>query len=313
MKTLQDLQNFPFDLATASLWIIKKRIQERQAKYTARWVEIAGEGDHEVNLEQRLVDVVRGMVEAQKDDQEYDFVCNPDEFCLLTIEADNTNMPLIIDKMSAPGNEHQVSSEAELLNAAGYVIKIQSGDEELYAFKKTASTWSAKKVKGPQWAFFNGQCMIGIVQASVFQLYSNFDFLCYGDTVFIADKRSFESVMNYKESMVERRDEAVNDLEDSGEFSSIETIRDFIGVDMRYLRSISSILDKGFYRQPVFMERLRRKNIERGWGIQIDEAGKIVPTEDKMSDLFKLLNDFRLFSELSENIYDVSSTQTVGQ
>jgi hypothetical protein len=71
------------------------------------------------------------------------------------------------------------------------------------------------------------------------------------------------------------------------------------------------ILDKGFYKQTAFIERLKAKNEERNWGIQIDDEGKIILTEDKMSDLFKLLNDFRLYSELSHNIYDVPSTQSV--
>ncbi len=311
MKTLEELQNFSFGNATASLWIVKKRIQQRQAKYTARWVEVAGEGQADFNLEQQLVDVVQGMIGSQKDELDYDYVCNPDEFCLLKVGADDTNMPLIIEKMNVPGDECRVSSEKELLNAAGYVIKIQAGDEVLYAFKKTAASWKTTKVKSSRWAYFDGECMMGISQEAVFQIHKNVDFICYADTVFIADKKSFESAMNYKESMIDRRDAAIKNLHDSGAFSSIEAIKEFVGEDMRYLRSISSILDKGFYNQPVFMERLKAKNIERGWGIPIDGDGKIVPTAETLPDLLRLLNDFRLYSELSHNIYDVSSTKGV--
>jgi len=312
MKTLQDLQSFSFENATASLWVIRKRIDQRQAKYTARWVEIAGEEVSDFNLEQQLVNVVTEMIGVQKDELEYDYVCNPDEFCLLKVGAEDTNMPLIIAKMSTPGSECRVNNEKELMNATGYVIKIQSGDEVVYAFKKTTASWKTSKVKSSRWAFFNGECMVGISQEAVFQIYKNVDFICYGDTVFISDKKSFESAMNYKDSMVDRRDIAVKDLEESKAFSGVEVIRDFVGQDMRYLRSISSILDKGFYKLPAFMKRLKAKNAERGWGIQIDDDGKIIPTEDKMPDLFRLLNDFRLYSELSHKIYDVPSTQSVG-
>ncbi|WP_321403881.1 Kiwa anti-phage protein KwaB-like domain-containing protein [Maridesulfovibrio sp.] len=311
MITLADLQGFPFNNATASLWIVKKRIQQKQAKYTARWVEIAGEEENNNDLESQLVSTVNNVVTIQKDDLDYDFVATPDEFCLLKVDAQNTNMPLILDKMNIPGDECQVTSEKELLNAAGYVIHIQAGDESLYAFKKTSSSWTTKKVKASYGAFFRNGCMIGISQESVFQIYKSVDFICYKDTVFISDKRSFESAMNYKESMIERRDEAVTDLEASGIFSSVDSISEFIGEDMRYLRSISSIMDKGFYKNNEFMTRLKNKNQERNWGIEFDEYGKIIPNTDRMPDLFKILNDFRLFSELSHNIYDVPSTQSV--
>ncbi|WP_027179681.1 DUF4868 domain-containing protein [Maridesulfovibrio bastinii] len=312
MKSLQDLQNFPFENATAALWVVKKRVQQRQAKYTARWVEVSGEAESDFNLEDQLVSVVTDVVEGQKDELDYDYVCNPDEFCLLKVDAEDTNMPLIIEKMSVPGSECQVSDEKELLNAAGYVIKLQSGDNVLYAFKKTAASWKTSKVKSGRWVIFDGECMIGISQEAVFQIYKSVDFICYDDTVFIADKKSFESAMNYKDSMIDRRDVAITDLEESEVFSSVDSIKEFVGEDMRYLRSISSILDKGFYKEEVFMNRLKAKNEERGWGIQVDDNGKIIPTEDKMADLFKLLNDFRLYSELSHNIYDVPSTQNVG-
>jgi hypothetical protein len=311
MKTLQELKNFSFESATADLWVVKKRVEQRQARYTARWVEISGDSNSSFNLESQLVGVVKDMISMQKDEIEYDYVCNPDEYCLLKLRAEDTNMPLIIDKMKVPGNECRVSDESELMNAAGYVIKIQSGDNVLYAFKKTSSSWKASKVKSSRWAFFNGECMIGISQDGVFQIHKDIDFVFYEDTVFIADKRSFESAMNYKDSMIERRDIAVMDLEESGAFKCLESLKNFIGEDMRYLRSISSILDKGFYKQTAFIERLKAKNEERNWGIQIDDEGKIILTEDKMSDLFKLLNDFRLYSELSHNIYDVPSTQSV--
>jgi hypothetical protein len=52
-------------------------------------------------------------------------------------------------------------------------------------------------------------------------------------------------------------------------------------------------------------------NSERDWGLVIDGNGKIVPQHETMPLLLKLLNDLRLFSELSHKIYDVPSTQTV--
>ncbi|MGE4296474.1 MAG: Kiwa anti-phage protein KwaB-like domain-containing protein [Desulfovibrionaceae bacterium] len=312
MKSLEELQAFPFENATASLWIIKKRVQDKQAIYTARWVEVAGEAQGDFNLEAQLITTVQDVIGIQKDTLDYDFVCNPDEFCLLQIDAAETNMPLIIEKVSVPGNEHAITNEKELLNAAGYLIKVQSGDQKLYAFKKTTSSWKASKVKSGRWAFFNGECMMGISQDSVFQIHKDVDFICFEDTVFIADKRSFESAMNFKDSMIERRDEVINAIEESGIFSDVDVIQTFIGEDMRYLRSISSIMDKGYYAQHVFIGRLKAKNLEHNWGIDVGADGKINPTEETMPLLLRLLNDFRLFSELSHNIYDVPSTQVVG-
>ncbi len=62
----------------------------------------------------------------------------------------------------------------------------------------------------------------------------------------------------------------------------------------------------------VEMAKTSQINGLRNWGIQFDAEGRIVATQETMSDILHVLLDHRLRSELSDNQYDVPSTTPVG-
>ncbi|WP_422614842.1 Kiwa anti-phage protein KwaB-like domain-containing protein [Methylobacter svalbardensis] len=68
---------------------------------------------------------------------------------------------------------------------------------------------------------------------------------------------------------------------------------------------------RGYYKNPNYLIRLRDVSSTREWGIQFDDSGRIIPTEETMRSIMHILLDHRLRSELSENQYDVPSTSPV--
>lgn len=74
---------------------------------------------------------------------------------------------------------------------------------------------------------------------------------------------------------------------------------------------MSSIQDKGFYKDENFMNNLRSLNESEQWGLTINDNGQITPEAGKIKLLLTLLNDLRLKSQLSGNVYDASSSTKV--
>lgn len=310
-QKLLTLKGLNIDSGTASLWVVKSRIDNKQMKYTCRWVDIDDNTDSNTYLAGKLKKIVKDTINSHDTIEEYDFIAKPEEKTFLTMESNETNMSTIQEKVDQPGNEHIANHEKHILNSFGYIIKIQIDQQYVYAFTKTAGSWNTKKVSSGFFSAFNGEKMVGLSSEKLFRIEDYVDFISFGDDLFISNKRAFESAMNFKEGMKEKKDELITEFEELNLFSNTQLINDFVGEDARYLRSMSSIQDKGFYKNQNFMENLRSKNETENWGLSIDENGLITPENGKIKLLLTLLNDLRLKSMLSGNVYDASSSTKV--
>ncbi|EPB6722122.1 Kiwa anti-phage protein KwaB-like domain-containing protein [Vibrio sp. Vf1514] len=307
-QKLSTLKGLDIDSGTASLWVVKTRIENKKMKYTCRWVDIDDDEESVTYLAGKLKLIVKNNINSHDEIEEYDFISKPEDSTFLNMASNNTNMSLIQSKVDQPGNEHPANHEKHILNSSGYIIKIQIGQKYLYAYVRTAGAWNTKKVSTAFWSAFTGEKMVGLSDDKLFKIEDHIDFISYEGELFISNKRSFESAMNFKEGMKEKKDELIADFNSLNLFSTTKPINDYIGDDARHLRSVSSIHDKGFYKDQNFMKNLRKLNASERWGLNIDSNGVIIPEQDKIKLLLTLLNDLRLKSQLSGNVYDASSS-----
>jgi len=87
--------------------------------------------------------------------------------------------------------------------------------------------------------------------------------------------------------------------------TDVEIIRAKAGTRLSHLRRISMIKRNGYYRQPGFMEKVKAVCAKKKWQIQF-EGSKAVVTEDTVELLLRLLNNDRLASLLTEEVFDVT-------
>ena len=310
-QKLTDLKEADIDSGTVSLWVVKSRVENKQMKYTCRWVDIDDNSESETNLAIKLKSIVKNTLATYDSIEEYDFIAKPDDNTYLTMGSNDTNMSIIQEKVDRPGNEHIANHEKHILNSSGYLIKIQIDQKYIYAYTKTAGSWNTKKVSNGYFSAFNGEKMVGLNSDKLFRIEDHIDFICFENDLFIANKRSFESAMNFKEGMKEKKEDLIAELGTLEIFTSTQPINEFVGEDARYLRSMSSIQDKGFYKNENFMNNLRSLNESEQWGLTINSDGQIVPEDEKIKLLLTLLNDLRLKSQLSGNVYDASASTRV--
>lgn len=241
---------------------------------------------------------------------EYDFNTADGDDTLFTIETDITDFPKV-EELINNGFDNPIAKEyQELLNSWAYVVQIENGSKQLYAWRKISTLTQPKKVKSRQAIFFTEHKLIDIEDKEVFLIDPHFDFFVYNSIIFIANKKEFESSMNFREGMKDRANEAIKEFEEIGHFNNINLIKDYVGDNMHRLRKIASIVKVGYYKQPGYIKRMIEVSKEEGWMLKI-EGGKIIIEEDTIELLLKLLNNDRLRSPINNETFDASAKAPV--
>jgi Domain of unknown function (DUF4868) len=302
---LEQLKEFDFARARVSLWVFKKRsAADNTLSFSAAWVDIAS------RLAKELKEIAKAARVAFTEVGDYGLLQQPNETELLAIAKKDTQFQTLADAVAGREEEHQANSRKDLDNAAGYIVKFSSKGTAILCVRKASSEWRARKSNSLLNLIFVQQ-QLDIEDDPVFRIARLFDFFAVDDHLLIADKRAFESLLNYKmtyeNSFVELRGEkAFVEL-----FSDMTPLQEYVGTNAMQLRRMAVIRGKGLYKDKAYIARLQSVNVARGWGIYFDANGRIAPTDETVRIILQVLLDHRLYSELSLTTYDVPSTTPV--
>ena len=195
--------------------------------------------------------------------------------------------------------------------AQGYAVKFVHGGETVYAVKRSTNTWkTAYPKKYINMIFQNGE--LSATQDNGFTIERNFDFYAIGTSIFIANKRAFESVLHYREAYVEAFAELRQSPIFSGLFTDLQPLIDYVGSNSIQLRRMAVVEQKALFEKPNFLQNLRRVSTSRGWNLNFDPMNnRLIPTADTARTILQILLDHRLMSEVTDNIYDVPDATPV--
>jgi hypothetical protein len=310
MTVEQDRQVFgEFDVAqaVASLWIFKKRPATGQMNpYTAV----------SVVMSDTLRDQLKGLASSYQTShtaaEAYTLLSQPGEGSFLAVSREETLFPSLQGLIDQPLEECLVRNVKQLNNAAGYVLRLCHGESVIYCVKKANADWATRKKKGMMNIFFT-EAGLDIMDSPSFSISRSFDFFVVDGSVLMASKAAFESLLSHKDTYEEAYAELKQEQGFAAAIADFAVFDAFIGKNATHLRRMAVIRARGYYENPDYMARLRQINGLRNWGIQFDAEGRIVATQETMSDILHVLLDHRLRSELSDNQYDVPSTRPVGE
>jgi hypothetical protein len=309
MTAAEDLLVFGgFDAgqANASLWVFKKRpVTGDMNPFTAVSVLMSD------TLLAELKELVAGYQSSHTISEEYGLLTQPSEGGFLSVARTDTLFPNLQAAIDQPLEEHLVKNVKQLNNAAGYVFRLRHDDKILYCVKRTTADWATRKKKGYMNIFFK-ESGLDISDDPSFSIARQFDFFVTGDHVLMSSKTAFESLLNHKDSYEEAYAQLKVEAGFVSAFSDMAPLDAFVGTNATQLRRMTVIRARGYYKDPNYLSRLKEVSDTRSWGIQFDDVGRIVATEETMRAIMHVLLDHRLRSELSENQYDVPSTSLVG-
>jgi len=302
---LQQLKDFDFTRARVSLWVFKKRSAGGNAlAFSACWVDIAP----------RLAKELKAIAKITRDSftevSDYGLLQQPNETELLALASAGTQFQSLVDATSGREEKHQASNRKDLDNAAGYVVKIAAKGKILYCVRKATSEWKSTKSSSLLNLVFVQQ-QLDIEDDPVFRVARTFDFFALDSYLLVANKRAFESLLNFKATYENSFMELKQEPAFVNLFTTMAPLEVYVSTNAMQLRRMAVIRDKGLYRDTQYVARLRNVNGSRGWGIQFDVNGRIAPTGETVRVILQVLLDHRLYSELSLATYDVPSTTPV--
>lgn len=304
-RQLKEIKAEDFDGWFSSFWLIKKK-SSKEAPYST----------FRVDVDQKLQNRFRRYLKQQLQGKEfhlaeYDYNNTDGDDALFTIDADTTDFSKVVAEIGKGFGNPKVSSHDELLKSWAYVILFEKDGRKLYAWKKISADTQPKKVAAKDLAFFLNKKLVDLDDKEVFMIYPRYDFFVYDGTTFIANKRQFESSMNFREGMKAKAIEVIEDFVRCGSFVNTERITKYVGDNLHHLRKMASILKAGYYKQPNYIQRMIAVSKEEGWELKVED-GKVVIEDETIELLLKLLNNDRLRSPINNELFDSAAKALVG-
>ncbi|WP_170226859.1 Kiwa anti-phage protein KwaB-like domain-containing protein [Sphingorhabdus contaminans] len=306
MPIPENFANFDIDNAGVTVWLFKKSGGGAGAAptFSGRWIATTDELD--AALKNAVFDA-RARIEEVL---EYGLLAQNHEASVLAIDTLETFADRIIAATANPLPQRQIRNNAQIRNSEFYVIRLTSNGEILHAIHKTDASWKSRKQFQAIQAFFHNETM-GLQEDPPVTLSRKVDFFIFGDRIYIENKRSFESVLSYRQAHEEEFAALRAEEPFAALFTDIAPLVAFVGTNRIQLRRVCAIRQKGHYRNQDFMQRLRAQFANYNLTIHFDENGRVNPTLETCADIITALLDHRLTSAFSENIYDVPDATRV--
>jgi hypothetical protein len=286
--------------ATVSFYVAKRRLINREAKYDLLQVNI------DENLRRKLRNIICNKVASSNQALEYDFNTSDLDDNVLGITTQETDLQGIIDIITSEAPPSFADTYESLIGSWLYIARLDfPAQPPLYSVRRVSEGWSAKKITQLVSMIFQNNMLVDLDQREIFRTDGKVDFFSFDGIIFIADKKNFETSLNFREGMERNRDEIVEELRDISIFEDANEISLLVGNNIKRLRKLSQVKKAGYYRDDDFMSNLKIVNEEESWGIRYSSDGKLCITEDDIDTVLKVLNNDRLTSKVNQENFDV--------
>ncbi len=302
---LRNLKRLNLSRTSVSLAIVKEYKVNRVSHYDLKYVPI------EDRLERRLRNIVINQIERSNTVEDYTYDCpEPEADQVRGIDYEETDFHAVVGILEQLNPEEDIINDVnELVRAKAYIIILRNREGiQVVGFKTLPENWKMKYSRGLIPLLFSENSFKDLEEDNVFSISSFIDLFYYDQTLFILSKKEFERGLNFREGMLNNASELYQEVEQSGLFVNLDILTNRVGNNQRYLRKIATIRNLGYFRDPVFMERLQRVSGLKSWNINF-ENGQIVFTEETLDDVLTLLQNKRLHSELTDEDFDVESAK----
>ena len=162
--------------------------------------------DIDVKLERRFRSYVKQQLQSRDFHlDEYDFNNADADDVLLTLASGTTDFPKVEQAIEQGFENPHAKEYRDLLNSWAYVVHLENNSEHLYGWRKINAMTQPRKVESRKALFFRNHRLTDVAEDEVFLIDPHFDFFVFEGITFIANKREFESSMNFREGMKRHR------------------------------------------------------------------------------------------------------------
>lgn len=304
---LNKLKIIEWDSASVSFFVVKRKLIQRCAKYDVFHVNI------DENLRKKLRGIATEKIKKSNVVIEYEFNTADLDDKLLSLPIADTDLQEILQNLLADEDPPTVGQYDALLGSWLYIARLDINDQQpLFFARRISEGWTTKKVMQLINMVYQHNMLVDIGKQEIFRIDGKVDFFTHDGIVFIADKKNFETALNFREGMERNRDEIVKEFYSLGLFENTTAISDLVGNNLRYLRRLTQVKKAGYYKDANFLENLKKVSEEDGWGIKYSPNGKLLVTEDDIETVLRVLNNDRLTSKINSENFDVDVKHKFG-
>lgn len=298
-ENFNEVKNVNWNEAVVSFYIVKRRLANREAKYEMLQVNV------DENLRKKLRKVANDKVQNSNQALEYDFNTSDLDDNVLGISTEETDLQQLIESITAEEPPEIANSYESLIGSWIYIARLEKDGQILYSVRRVSEGWTTKKVSQLINMIFDNNMLVDIEQKEIFRIDGKVDFFSFNGVIFIADKKNFETALNFREGMEKNRDKIVEEFKETNLFVDADEITNLVGNNITRLRKLSQVKKAGYYKKQNFLQSLKQVNEDEKWGIQYSEDGKLIVTEDDIETVLTILNNSRLKSPINQESFDV--------
>lgn len=314
LRTLENIKQLDFDAIASRLWVIKKSSRSGVNSYKALSASIDGLNDDLVGALKKFFCGIQDSVEPIRNLAAYSaLTVDTDEDRALVHAIDATDFSTIITKVRQGADNEPVENIQEFSNAWALVVEFTQENNKLFAFSKVKGGWNLKRTSSAHnWIFSDGDFKKVEVE-KIFTFRDYFDFVAYGDDVFIRDKANYELGLNIREGLEAKRDVLVDALAEQGIITSVDDLKVAIGTNKILLRRLVAVEETRYYEDQQFIEEMKEIVDQHGWDLTVDGDGKFIIDENNIDLFLKLINDKRFISLIKKQMVDADTVEVVPQ
>lgn len=297
------LKAFSFGSSATHLWVFKRSASVH--RFSSFYVQT-----HQ-QLDRLLLSVARAEVDRITEWAAYTYLAETNENSCLASPIAGSDFEILRERVDRPEPDYRVRSIKDLKNAGGYVVKFMHNGQVVYGVKRSTTNWKTTYLRNHiNIVFRNGE--LSAMEDNTFTIEKSFDFYAIDQTLFIVNKRAFESAMEHRASYVQ----AFADMQQNPAFSSLFTnlqpMIDYVGTNSIQLRRMARIEERSLFARPGFLAAVQAVSERRGWGLNFDPAtNRLIPCDQTVRTIMQVLLDHRLLSEVTDLIYDVPDATQV--
>lgn len=312
LQVLDNIRNVDFGALNVRLWVIKKSTNSGQHSYRALSTSIDGLDEDLISTLRKFFLGLDNHIEPIRELSAYSaLTVDTDEDRALVHSVEATDFSSVIEKIRLGADNEPVVDIQEFHNAWALVVEFNLNDHKFYAFSKVKGGWNLKRASTlSSWAFSDGDFKKVEVR-NTFSFRDYFDFVAYGDDVFIRDKANYELGLNIREGLEAKRDVLVDALAENGIITSVDDLKIAIGTNKTLLRRLVSSEETRYFEDQQFIEDMKNIINEHQWQIGVDGDGKFIVDENNIDLFLKLINDKRFISLIKKQMVDADRVEIV--
>ena len=301
-KGFKQLKETALENAVVSFYVVKRKMTARTAAYSVFHVDV------DKKLQDRLRSAAVRKITNSNNVREYEFSTTDLDDEVLGIETSETDMQQIIIGISSDEKTRQATKVEDLYDAWMYISCLDIENlPPLYFARQISGAWNIKKISSLSSLIWKDQILMDVSEDKLFKIDTKIDFFSFDGLLFIADKKNFETALNFRLGMEKARDAIIEEFKQQKTVADVATFADLIGNNVRWLRKLSQVKKAGYYRDPKYLAGLRDINQKESWGLRYNNDGQIIVNEQNIDDVLRYLNNDRLSSKINSETFVVDA------